>query len=137
MLPTPPKPQSDFVPRRPLLVVERGGLYRSGETQALRVLETGFRDAAAGAKRGTNSKAYPGPMIAALAQALTSAIARRIYGYLLQNWKGGGNGSFAMGLIDAIRRCDAILERKFSVRRATIITPTQSQHTHRTDKEAA
>jgi len=130
----PPEQKSDFIPAKPRLVVERGGLYRSQETRrAERDLESAFREAAASAKRSTNSKAYPGPAIAALAQSLTVAIARRIYALLLQNWKGGGSLEFGERLGHAVLTCNAQLERKYGK------NGTLSQHSHRhsADKGAA
>jgi len=138
MLPAPPKDLGDFVPptSKPKLVVERGGLYVSGERRAARDLDTAFREAAAASKRSTNSKAYPGPAIAALAQSLSTAIARRIYGLLLQNWKGGGSREFGERLGHAILTCNAQLERKYG---KPAKTSQHSQHSHdrSADKGAA
>lgn len=118
MLPLPPKDHSDFVPpaspsARPRLTVSRGGLYRSSERRPERDLESAFREAAAASKRSTNSKAYPGPAIAALAQSLSIAIARRIYALLLQNWKGGGSREFGERIGHAVLTCNAQLERTY------------------------
>ncbi len=114
MLSTPPKGQGDFITRPPRLTIERGGLYVSGGIRrAERDLESAFREAAASAKRGTNSKAYPGPAIASIAQSLSIAIARRIYGLLLQNWKGGGSREFGERIGHAVLTCNAQLERKY------------------------
>lgn len=118
MLPLPPNSQSDFIPPpKPVLRVERGGLYISNTLRrAEQDLESAFREAAAASKRSTNSKAYPGPAIAALAQSLSITIARRIYGLLLQNWKGGGSREFGERLGHAVLTCNAQLERKYSPR---------------------
>lgn len=116
MLPNPPKNQSDFIPRRPALRVERGGLYISQERSAVSIataLENVFREAAAGAKRSTNSKAYPGPMIAAMATAVRIPLARRLYALLEQNWKGAGTREFGERIAAAIATCNAQLERKY------------------------
>lgn len=116
MLPQPPKSQSDFTPpvaSRPQLTVSRGGLYVSGERRAERDLESCFREAAAASKRSTNSKAYPGPMIAQMAVAVTIAIARRIAALIEQNWKGGGGREFGDRIGHGILTYNAQCERKY------------------------
>jgi hypothetical protein len=115
----PPRKNDDLVPTpssrttRPHLTVSRGGLYRSSETRAVTDLESCFREAAAACKRSTNSKAYPGPMLAGWAVAVTIACARRIALAIVQNWKGGGNGEFAERLAHGILTCNAQCERLY------------------------
>lgn len=113
MLPHLPSNQRDFV-TKPRLTVERGGLYTSSETRAVRELESCFREAAAAAKRSTNSHAYPGPAIAALAVAVSVAVARRIAGLIDQNWKGGGTREFGERIGHGILTYNAQRERKYS-----------------------
>jgi hypothetical protein len=113
MLPSTPKSEGDFITPRPRLTVERGGLYRSSETRAVRELESCFREAAAASKRSTNSKAYPGPMLAQMACAVTISVARRIAGLIEQNWKGGGSREFGERLGHGILTYNAQCERKY------------------------
>jgi len=115
MLPTPPNNHSDLVPPppRPTLRVERGGLYVSNEIRAVRDLESCFREAAAAAKRSTNSKAYPGPTIAAWAVAISISVARRIAAVILQNWKGGGGAEFGERIGHGILTFNAQCQRKY------------------------
>jgi hypothetical protein len=113
MLPTNHNNQRDLVPPTPRLTVSRGGLYRSSEARAVTDLESCFREAAAASKRSNNSKAYPGPMIAGWAVAITIACARRIAAAIEQNWKGGGSREFGERLGHGILTYNAQMERKY------------------------
>lgn len=88
-------------------------MYRSSEVHAVTDLESCFREAAASSKRSTNSKAYPGPMLAAMAVAITIPVARRIAALIIQNWKGGGGRELGERLAHGLLTFNAQCERKF------------------------
>lgn len=114
MLPTGKHNNGDFVPliaARPALTIEDGGLCVHRKPTPEQLLDVAVQEIAASAKRGTNSKAYPGRSVADIAQGsrFPMRVAARI---IAENLRGDGPVNFGERLGYALISYNALKARE-------------------------